>query len=77
MKNLEKEATLHDQYTYKSDVQRAYTLKQNKIAMSPNDDKRLQTYDIITTYQYGTPSLKVCKSELLANKHKLPILSDK
>ena len=45
--------------------------------MSPNDDKRLQTYDRITTYQYGTPSLKVCKSELLANKRKLPILSDK
>ena len=74
---LEKETTLREQYTFKSDVQRVYTLKQNKIAMSPNDDKRLQTYDRITTYQYGTPSLKVCKSELLANKRKLPILSDK
>ena len=36
----------------------------NKIALSSNDDKRLQTFGRITTYQYGTNAFKVCKSEL-------------
>ena len=27
--------------------------KLKKIALSSNDDKRLQTYDRITTYRYG------------------------
>ena len=31
-----------------------YTEKVNKIALSSNDDKRLQTSDRITTYPYGT-----------------------
>ena len=37
----------------------------NKIALSSNDDKRLQTFDEITTYPYGTNAFKVCKSEML------------
>ena len=31
-----------------------YTEEVNKIALSSNDDKRLQTSDRITTYPYGT-----------------------
>ena len=31
-----------------------YTEEVNKIALSSNDDKRLQTFDRITTYPYGT-----------------------
>ena len=34
------------------------------IAPSSNDDKRLQTFDIITTYPYGTNPFKVCESEM-------------
>ena len=30
-----------------------YTGEVNKIALSSNDDKRLQTFDKITTYPYG------------------------
>ena len=30
-----------------------YTEEVNKIALSSNDDKRLQTSDRITTYSYG------------------------
>ena len=37
----------------------------NKIALSSNDDKRLQTCDTITSYPYGTSAAKVCETELL------------
>ena len=40
-----------------------YTLK---IVLSSNEDKRLQTFDIITTYPYGTNAFKVCKSEIVS-----------
>ena len=42
-----------------------YTEEINKIALSSNDDKRLQTFDKITTYPYGTNAIKVCESELM------------
>ena len=35
------------------------------IALSSNDDKRLQTFDTITSYLYGASAGKVCKTELL------------
>ena len=38
----------------------------NKIALISNDDKRLQTFDKITTYPYGTNAFKICKSEMLS-----------
>ena len=38
----------------------------NKIKLSTNDDKRLQTFDRITSYPYGTSACKVCKTELLS-----------
>ena len=38
----------------------------NKIALSSNDDKRLQTFDRITSYHHGTRVRKVCKTELLS-----------
>ena len=43
-----------------------YTEEANKIALSSNDDKRLQTFDRIRTYPYGTNALKVCKNEMLS-----------
>ena len=45
----------------------------NKIALSSNDDKRLQTFDDITTYPYGTNAFEVCESEMLS-KYKWLIL---
>ena len=45
-----------------------YTEEVNKIALSNNDDKRLQTFDGITTYPYGLNVLKVCESEMLMVK---------
>ena len=45
-----------------------YTEKVNKIALSNNDDKRIQTSGGITTYPYGTNAFKVCESEMLMVK---------
>ena len=38
---------------FKSYFHDVYTEEVNKIALSSNDDKRLQTSDRITTYPYG------------------------
>ena len=53
---------LKSQQTFKSDYHNVYTEQINKIALSSNDDKRLQTFDKITTYRYGTNAFKVCES---------------
>ena len=60
------------QLRFKSDLHIVYTEEVNKIAISNNDDKRLQTYDKITTYPYGTNAFKVCESEMMIvkNNHK-------
>ena len=42
-----------------------YTEELNKIALSSNDDKRLQTFNMIKAYQYGTNAFKVRKSEMM------------
>ena len=44
---------------FKSDCHNVYTEQINKIALSSNDDKRLQTFDKITTYPYRTNAFKV------------------
>ena len=38
--------------------------KINKIALSSNDDKRLQTFDRITSYPYVSSVGKVCKTDM-------------
>ena len=43
-----------------------YIEEVNKIALSSNDDKRVQTFDRITSSPYGTSAEKVCKTELLS-----------
>ena len=53
------------QLRFKSDHHNLYTEEVNKIALSSNDDKRLQTVDKITTYPYGTSATIVCESEIL------------
>ena len=58
-------SVLRFQEVFKSEFHDVYTVKLNKIALSSNDDKRLQTYVKITTYRYGGRVGKVCKIELL------------
>ena len=57
---------LKSQQRFKSEKHDVYTEEVNKIALSSNDDKRLQTFDGITSYPYGTIAGKVCKTELLS-----------
>ena len=58
------ETILKSQQRFKSDYHNVYTEQINKIALSSNDDKRLQTFDKITTYPYGTNAFKVCEREI-------------
>ena len=57
---------LKSQQRFKSDCHNVYTEQINKIALSSNDDKRLQTFDKIKTYPRGTNAFKVCDSEILS-----------
>ena len=58
-------AVLRSQQRLKSDYHKVYTEEVNKIALSINDDKRLQTFHRVTTYPYRTNAFKVCESEIL------------
>ena len=62
---LKNKATLKSQQRLKSERHDVYTEEINKIALSSNDDKRLQTFDRITSYTYGTSAGKVYKTGLL------------
>ena len=48
-----------------------YTEEVNKIALSSNHDKRIQIFDKVTTYPYGTNGFMVCKNEMLLKKNKV------
>ena len=48
-----------------------YIEEVNKIARSSNDDKRIQTFDRVTTYPYGTNVFNVCENEILLKKNKV------
>ena len=56
---------LKKQQAFRSDHHKVYTVEINKIALSSNDDKRVQTFDKITTYSRGTNAFKVCESEMM------------
>ena len=61
---------LKSQQRFKSDHHKVYTEEVNKIALSSKDDKRLrlQTFDKITTYPYGTNAIKVCESKMMIER---------
>ena len=58
------------QQLFRSDHHKVYTEEVNKIALSSNDDKRIQTFDRVTTCPYGTNVFKVCENEMLLKKKK-------
>ena len=68
---LNREIILKSQQRFKSERHNVYTEDVNKIALGSNDDKRLQTYDKITSYPYGTSVGKICKAELLSKVVKI------
>ena len=57
---------LKSQLRFKNDHHNVYTEEVNKIALNNNDDKRLQTFDGVTTHPYGTNAFKVCENEMLS-----------
>ena len=59
------------QQRFRSDHHKVYTEEVNKIALSSNDDKRIQTFDKVATYPYGNNVFKVCKNEMLLKKNKV------
>ena len=63
---LNNEIILKSQKRFKSERHNVYTEDVSKIALSSNDDKRLQTYARITSYHYKTSAGKVCKTESLS-----------
>ena len=62
---LNNETVIKSQQRFKSERHDVYTEEIDKIAASSNDYKRLQNFDRITSYPYGTSAGKVCKTELL------------
>ena len=65
---------LKSQQRFKSYDHKVYTEEVNKIALSGNDDKRLQTFDRITTYPCCMNAFKVCESEMLIKRKDIPIV---
>ena len=57
---------IRSQLRLKSNHNNVYTEEVNKIALNSNDDKRLQTFDGVTTHPYGTNAFKVCENEMLS-----------
>ena len=55
---------LKSQQRFKSDHHKVYT-EVNKIALSSKDDMRLQTFDKVILYPYGSNAFKVCESEIM------------
>ena len=59
------EIILKSQQRLKRDHHKVYTEEVNKIALSCDDDKRLQTFNRVATYPYGTPTVKVSENEIM------------
>ena len=70
---FENKTILKSQHRFRSDHHRVYTEEVNKIALSSNDNKRIQTYDKTTTYPYRNNACIVWESEMLARKKVIPI----
>ena len=62
---LNNEIVLKLQQIFASVAHNVYVEEINKITLTSNDDKRLQTCDTITLYPYGTSAAKVFETELL------------
>ena len=65
MKDYDRSLCAQIKNSYDHDV---YTKEVNKIALSSNDDKRLQTFNRITIFPHGTSAVEVCESEMMMVK---------
>ena len=67
---LNNESILKSPQRFNSEAHNVYTEEIIKIALSSNDDKRLQTFDRITSYPYRASVRKVCKIAPRISKYK-------
>ena len=63
---IKNKVILESQQRFKSEAHSIYSERINRIVLSSNDDKKLQTFDGITAYPYGTNTFIVGKSEMLS-----------
>ena len=54
------------QQRFESYYHDVFTEEINKVALSTNDNKRIQTFDKATTFPQETPTIKVCENEMLS-----------
>ena len=57
------------QRRFKSVYHNVYTEEINKIDLSSNGDKRLQTLDRVTTYSYRKNAIKMCESKIMIKNY--------
>ena len=62
---LNNKGILKSQQRFRSELHDVYTEEVNKIALSGNDDKRLQANDRITLYGSGSSAVIVCRTGML------------
>ena len=69
------EVIVRSQQRFRSDHHKVCTEEVNKIARSSNDDKRIQAFDKVTTFSYGTNVFKICENEMMLKtiKHKYSV----
>ena len=60
---IKKKLMLKSQQRFRSEKHNIFTEEVNKIALSVNDDKRVQSIDSTERYAYGTRKNLVCKKE--------------
>ena len=60
------EVIIRSQQRFRSYNHKVYTEEVNKIALSSNDDKRIQIYDKVTTFPYRANVFKVYENEMLS-----------
>ena len=58
------EVLIKSQQWFRSDHHKVCTEEINKIALSSNDDKRIQIFDKVTTFPYGTNEFKACENQM-------------
>ena len=75
---LDEKTIFKKQQRFKSYYHDVFTEEFNKVALSSNHNKRIQTFDKATTFPQETPTVKVCENEMLSvlkAKETLKILS--
>ena len=54
---------LKTRHSFKSEGHNVFTEEINKMTLSSNDDKKIQSINSIETYTYGTSKYHICKKE--------------